>query len=115
LFNFYAEMYHNGSKDLATSFYIIDYERDEFIECIFLLKKTTENSSWSTFHHFKLLLRPEKTTISCLSGVYSKLNYKSCETSYKNQAKSESSIQGGEVNEKEFIAKMGEMLELNEQ
>lgn len=57
LFYNYGEMYHGGRKGLVTSFYIIDYERDELIECIFLLKKKTDNSLWSTCHYFKILFK----------------------------------------------------------
>lgn len=32
LFNFYGELYYNGEEGLVTSVYIIDYEKDEFLE-----------------------------------------------------------------------------------
>jgi hypothetical protein len=79
MFNFYAELYHNGQEGLATSFYIIDYESDELIEGIFLLKKTTDTSAWNTFHHFKIALKKDRTTFTCYSGVYAKVTINGCQ------------------------------------
>ena len=70
LYNFYAELYHGGEEGLATSVYALDFERDQFIECIFLLKKTHEKSKWSTVHHFRINFMGNRIQIICLSGVY---------------------------------------------
>ena len=85
MFNFYGELYY-GIEGLATSFYIIDYEKGEFIECIFLLQKKEGGSKWSTCHHFKILLQTDRTSFSCHSSVHSTLS------NYKNTSQFESSV-----------------------
>ena len=114
LFNFYAELYHGGQESLATSFYIIDFERDEYIEGIFLLKKTTEESVWSTSHYFKITLKKDRTTFTCYSGVYTTMRVNGIEISYKNDAKEEVVIKDTNKDNKFYVAKMGEILEENE-
>lgn len=89
MFNFYAELYHNGEKGLATSVYVTDYEPNEFIEVIFLLKKKQEESTWSTAHHFKIILQSDKTKFICFSGVYSQFISNGVELSFKNDLRDE--------------------------
>ena len=112
LFYNYGEMYHGGRKGLVTSFYIIDYERDQLIECIFLLKKKTESSIWSTSHYFKIIFKDkEKIYFNCISAVYSKTTLSGWEISHKNDSKVEQSVKEGKNDTKLIVAKMGEILE----
>ena len=104
LFNFYAELYHNGSEGLSTSFYVIDYERDEYIEGIFLLKKTDKDSLWSTSHHFKISYSGSKLTVNCFSAIYAKIKINDVEVSYKNDCKVENMESNFKFDTKVFVS-----------
>jgi hypothetical protein len=119
MFNFYAELYYNGQKGLVTSVYIIDYEPNEFIEMIFLLKKTEEGSEGNIFctvHHFKILLQSDKTKFICFSGVYSNVKSDGFEMSFKNDIRDEFTTKDNIKTgiHKYYISCMGEMIEENE-